>query len=231
MLAVRDLSVFYGSTQVLFDVCVEVPDGSVTCILGRNGVGKTTLLNAVMGVLPAASGSVVFGDRDLSRLPAHERVRLGLGYAPAGQIAFPRLSVLENLLVVVESAGASGRSRLDEVLALFPRLVPMLQRPAGLLSGGQRQQLAMARALVAGPSLLVLDEPTEGIQPSIVLEMEDAIAELHRSRRLSILLVEQYVDFALRLADAYVVMEAGRVVATGETASAERASLQQLLAV
>ncbi|MDP8970445.1 MAG: urea ABC transporter ATP-binding subunit UrtE [Actinomycetota bacterium] len=230
MLSIRGLRVGYGTTPVLDGVDLDVPAGSVTALLGRNGVGKTTLLNAVVGVLRAASGTVAFEGRDLTRSPAHERIRAGVGYVPQGQLAFPHLTVRENLLVVAESYAGPGRRALEEVLEVFPRLRPLLDREAGVLSGGQRQQLAMARALVTRPRLLLLDEPTEGIQPSIVLEIEDAIASLYRGG-VSVLLVEQYVDFALRLADRYAVMEAGAIVHHGDTAGTEAAALHQLLAV
>jgi urea transport system ATP-binding protein len=234
MLVVENLDVAYRRTQVLFGVSMEVPDGGLVCVMGRNGVGKTTLLNTVMGVLKPSHGRVTWEGRDITGMRPHERVKAGIGYAPQGHPTFPQLTVAENLAVVVESAGggAAGKGAVDEALDLFPRLKALLGRRAGFLSGGQAQQLALARALVTRPRLLVLDEPTEGIQPSIILEIEDAIAELHASRGLSILLVEQYVEFALRLADRYVVLDAGEVVATGETSElADDSSVRRLLAV
>jgi urea transport system ATP-binding protein len=211
-----------------------VPAGGLVCVMGRNGVGKTTLLNTVMGVLKPSAGRVLWEGKDITSLRPHERIRAGIGYAPQGHPTFPQLTVAENLAVVVESAGGggAGKAAADEALDLFPRLRPLLGRKAGFLSGGQAQQLALARALATRPRLLVLDEPTEGIQPSIILEIEDAIAELHASRGLSILLVEQYVEFALRLADRYVVLDAGEVVAAGETSDlADDSSVRRLLAV
>ncbi len=234
VLVVEDLDVAYRRTQVLFGVSMEVPDGGLVCVMGRNGVGKTTLLNTVMGVLKPSAGRVTWDGRDITGMRPHERVHAGIGYAPQGHPTFPQLSVAENLAVVMESAGggAAAKAARDEALDLFPRLKPLLDRRAGFLSGGQAQQLALARALVTRPRLLVLDEPTEGIQPSIILEIEDAIAELHASRGMSILLVEQYVEFALRLADRYVVLDAGEVVATGETSDlADDSSVRRLLAV
>ena len=234
MLAVENLDVAYRRTQVLFDVSMDVPAGGLVCVMGRNGVGKTTLLNTVMGVLKPSAGRVLWEGRDITAMRPHERIRAGIGYAPQGHPTFPQLTVAENLAVVVESAGGkvAGKAAVDEALDLFPRLKPLLGRRAGFLSGGQAQQLALARALVTRPRLLVLDEPTEGIQPSIILEIEDAIAELHASRGLSILLVEQYVEFALRLADRYVVLDAGEVVAAGETSDlADDSSVRRLLAV
>lgn len=234
MLTVENLDVAYRRTQVLFDVSMDVPAGGLVCVMGRNGVGKTTLLNTVMGVLKPSAGRVLWEGTDITSMRPHERIRAGIGYAPQGHPTFPQLTVAENLAVVVESAGGgvAGTSAVDEALDLFPRLRPLLGRKAGFLSGGQAQQLALARALVTRPRLLVLDEPTEGIQPSIILEIEDAIAELHASRGLSILLVEQYVEFALRLADRYVVLDAGEVVAAGETSDlADDSSVRRLLAV
>ncbi|MEN3314348.1 MAG: urea transport system ATP-binding protein [Acidimicrobiaceae bacterium] len=235
MLSVEGLDVAYRRTQVLFGVSMEVPDGGLVCVMGRNGVGKTTLLNTVMGVLKPSSGRVTWEGRDITGMRPHERIRAGIGYAPQGHPTFPQLTVAENLAVVVEATGGGGKGRaaVDEALDLFPRLKPLLARRAGFLSGGQAQQLALARALVTRPRLLVLDEPTEGIQPSIILEIEDAIAQLHTSNGLSILLVEQYVEFALRLADRYVVLDAGEVVASGETSalSDDDSSVRRLMAV
>lgn len=234
MLVVEGLDVAYRRTQVLFGVSLEVADGGLVCVMGRNGVGKTTLLNTVMGVLKPSAGRVVWDGRDITDLRPHQRIKAGIGYVPQGHPTFPQLTVAENLAVVVESTGsrAAGTAAVDEALDLFPRLKPLLSRRAGFLSGGQAQQLALARALATRPRLLVLDEPTEGIQPSIILEIEDAIARLHTRDGLSILLVEQYVEFALRLADRYVVLDAGVVVAGGDTSDlADDSSVRRLLAV
>ncbi|MFG1696367.1 urea ABC transporter ATP-binding subunit UrtE [Nonomuraea sp. NPDC049309] len=229
MLSVTGLESGYGRARVLFGVSVEVGPGELVCVMGRNGVGKTTLLNTVMGVLPATAGTVTFDGRDVTRLKPHERVRLGMGYVPQGHQCFPQLSVLGNLLVTVEAAGRP-RSAVDEALDLFPALRPLLKRSAGHLSGGQQQQLAMARALVTGPRMLILDEPTEGIQPSIILEIEAAIERLHASG-LAVLLVEQYLDIALRLADRFVILDGGHVVRTGTAEELHREDVQRLLAV
>ncbi|MFP5317844.1 MAG: urea ABC transporter ATP-binding subunit UrtE [Acidimicrobiia bacterium] len=230
MLSVQGLDVFYGRTQVLFGVSLDVPDGGLVCVMGHNGVGKTTLLNALMGVLRPAAGRVSWEGRDITTMPSHERVRAGLAYVPQGHPVFPHLTVKENLAVTREATG-STTAAVDEALDLFPRLRPLLGRRAGFLSGGQAQQLAFARALVARPKLLLLDEPTEGIQPSIILEIEDAIGQLHASTGLSMILVEQYVEFALRLADRYVVLEAGEVTAAGEAKALEDDTVRRLLAV
>jgi urea transport system ATP-binding protein len=230
VLAVERLEVRRGRTQVLFGVSLEVPRGSLACVMGRNGVGKTTLLHAAMGVLTPSAGRVLLDGRDITRLPPHRRVQAGMAYVPQGHGTFPHLTVRENLQVVQES-GRRPASAVDDALDLFGVLKPILGRRAGVLSGGQQQQLAIAMALVTQPRLLLLDEPTEGIQPSIILEIEDAIAQLHRSAGLSILLVEQYVEFALRLADRYAVLDAGRVVAEGTTADLDETSIRQLVAL
>jgi len=231
MLEVAGLDVAYGRSQVLFGVSFEMAADGFTSIMGRNGVGKTTLLNAIMGILRPSSGRIVWEGRDLTHLGPAQRVRAGLAYVPQGHPTFPHLTVAENLNVVVEAAAQGDTGGLDDALDLFPALRPLLGRRAGFLSGGQAQQLAFARALAARPRLLVLDEPTEGIQPSIIIEIEEAVARLHTAGGLAILLVEQYVEFALRLARDYVVLEAGEVVAAGATANLEEAEARRLLAV
>jgi len=230
VLEVRDLHVSYGRARVLFGVGLEAPAASLVCLMGRNGVGKTTLLKAVMGVLPSRSGTVIFDGQDITRRKVHERVRLGLGYVPQGHETFPQLTVAENLQVARESAGNRRAGAVDEAFDLFPALRGLLKRRAGFLSGGQQQQLAIARALVTGPRMLLLDEPTEGIQPSIVLEIEEAIRQLH-SAGLSILLVEQYLELALRLADRFVILDAGEVVRSGPAEDLRDESVRRLLAV
>jgi urea transport system ATP-binding protein len=231
MLRVDRLNVAYGSTQVLFDVSFDIEEGDLLCVMGRNGVGKSTLLKTVVGVISPRAGSIRWQGRELKNVAADARTRLGIAYVPQGHETFPQLTVHENLKVVVDACGVK-RSVIDEVLDLFPRLRPLLKRPAGLLSGGQKQQLGVARALVTNPRLLVLDEPTEGLQPSIVQEMEEMIQQLHRERGLSILLAEQYFEFAMRVADRYVVLDAGEVVAQGDTRSlADNAAVRELVAI
>ncbi|MFD2354559.1 urea ABC transporter ATP-binding subunit UrtE [Nonomuraea ferruginea] len=229
MLSASELESGYGRARVLFGVSLDVGPGQLVCVMGRNGVGKTTLLNTIMGVLPATSGAVTFDGRDVTRLPTHERARLGMGYVPQGHQCFPQLSVLGNLLVTMEAA-RTGKESVDSALDLFPGLKPLLKRRAGHLSGGQQQQLAIARVLVTRPRLLILGEPTEGIQPSIILEIEEAIERLHASG-LAVLLVEQYLDIAVRLADRFVILDASQVVRTGDAGDLHGEDVHRLLAV
>lgn len=221
----------HGSTAVLFGVSLGVPRNGLCCLMGRNGVGKSTLMATIVGLLKTRGGRIVFDGEDITKLRSYERARAGIAYVPQGRDCFPQLTVMENLRVVQEARRDLPRDSIDEALDLFPRLTQLLDRPAGFLSGGQMQQLAIARALVTRPKLLLLDEPTEGIQPSIILEIEDAIAQLKRTAGLSILLVEQYVDFALRLAERYAVMDGGRVIDAGTTAALEDGHVRRLLAV
>ncbi|GAA1974251.1 urea ABC transporter ATP-binding subunit UrtE [Isoptericola halotolerans] len=224
MLELTGVSTGYGRTAVVHDVDLTVPDGALTAVLGHNGAGKTTLLRAVLGLLPVRSGTVLLGDDDVTRWPPHRRVRRGVAYVPQGQQSFGQLTARENLQVVADAYGAEGRRRTAEALDLFPALGPLLGRPAGLLSGGQRQQLAIARALVTGPRLLVLDEPTEGIQPNVVQEIYAAVTALRSDGDLSVLLVEQHIGYAVQHAAEYLVMTSGRITHRapgGATAVAE----------
>ncbi|WP_402461752.1 ATP-binding cassette domain-containing protein [Isoptericola aurantiacus] len=211
MLELTGLSTGYGRTAVVHDVDLTVPDGGLTAVLGHNGAGKTTLLRAVLGLLPVRSGTVRLADDDVTRWAPHRRVRRGVAYVPQGQQSFGQLTAKENLQVVADAHGAAGRRRTADALALFPALEPLLGRQAGLLSGGQRQQLAIARALVTGPRLLVLDEPTEGIQPNVVREIYAAITTLLGTGDLSVLLVEQHIGYAVEHAGQYAVMTSGRI--------------------
>jgi len=231
ILQVEGLEVAYGSTQVLFGVSLEVPEGGLCCLMGRNGVGKSTLLQTIVGLMPARRGTISLAGREITRRASFDRVSDGIAYVPQGRESFPYLTVYENLRVVAEASDATDLGVIEQALNRFPRLRALLERPAGFLSGGEAQQLAIARALVTQPRLLLLDEPTEGIQPSIILEIEDAIAELKLNSGMSILLVEQYVDFAMRLADTYAVMDVGRIVAGGAIETFERERVQELMAV
>ena len=230
MLTISNLNQYYGGSHILRDLTFDVPDGKVTCLLGRNGVGKTTLLRTLMGVLPAKTGSVKFGDLDLTRAKSEDRARAGIGFVPQGREIFARLTVQENLEMGL--ATKDGKARVPErIFEMFPVLRQMMGRRGGDLSGGQQQQLAIGRALAMGPKLLILDEPTEGIQPSIIKDIERVIRSLAATGEMAILLVEQYYDFAQSLADQYLVMERGEIVARGEGADMERDNVRGLLAV
>jgi len=229
MLSVSNLNQYYGGSHILRDLSFEVPDGKVTALLGRNGVGKSTLLRTLMGLVPAAGGAVKFGERDLTHAKPDARARAGIGYVPQGREIFPRLSVGENLEIgLATKPGAAVPARVFE---LFPVLRDMLHRRGGDLSGGQQQQLAIGRALAMGPALLILDEPTEGIQPSIIKDIERVIRSLAQSGEMAILLVEQYYEFARSLADQYLVMERGEFVARGPGADMDVDRVRELLAV
>ena len=218
MIQIEQLNQYYGESHILWDVSLAIPAGSCTCLMGRNGVGKTTLLKTLMGILPAASGSLRFEDLELTSRPAELRARLGIGYVPQGREVFPQLSVEENLRIGLPARRDGRRAIPDAVFDFFPVLKQMLGRRGGDLSGGQQQQLAIGRALVLDPKLLILDEPTEGIQPNIVQEIGDILLRLNHEQGLTILLVEQKLPFARRVADAFAVMEKGSVVAEGPIA-------------
>jgi urea transport system ATP-binding protein len=229
VLIVEGLAAGYGGSQILWGVDLTVPTGHVLCLMGRNGVGKTTVLKTIMGLLPARGGRVVLDGTDVTRWSPDRRARAGVGYVPQGREIFPHLTVEENLRMSL--LGCRRARDLDEALALFPTLRRLLGRKGGVLSGGEQQMLAIGRALLTRPKLLMLDEPTEGIQPSIVEEIEAAIRRIRTEMGLAVLLVEQYLDFAERLADAYVIMAKGAVVAGGLTAQLHRESVRHHLAV
>jgi urea transport system ATP-binding protein len=230
MLTVNGLNQYYGGSHILRDVSFELPAGEVTVLVGRNGVGKTTLLRTLMGLVPAATGAVRFGERDLTHARPDERARAGIGYVPQGREIFGRLTVEENLAMglATRSRGAQVPARIFE---MFPVLKQMMRRRGGDLSGGQQQQLAIGRALAMGPRLLILDEPTEGIQPSIIKDIERAIQALAATGEMAILLVEQYYEFARSLADQYLVMERGEIIARGAGADMDRNGVRGLLSV
>jgi urea transport system ATP-binding protein len=229
MLAVEGASAAYGESQVLWNVDLAVAPGTVTTLLGRNGVGKTTLLRTVMGLLPLRGGRVRLAGEDISGWPPDRRARAGLGYVPQGREIFPHLTVAENLRTAL--IGCRRANGLDEALDLFPPLRRLSSRKGGVLSGGEQQMLAIGRALVTRPTVLMLDEPTEGIQPSIVIEIEEAIRRIKTELGLAVLLVEQYLDFAERLADSYVLMAKGAVVAAGRPADLRPEMVKRHLAV
>jgi urea transport system ATP-binding protein len=228
-LQVERLQLAYGQSVVVKDLSLEARQGQVVCIMGRNGAGKTTLLKGIVGAKRPRAGRVVFEGKDLARRPSYDHARAGMGYVPQGRGIFPYLTVLENLLVGLEPVGGKDTGQLEEMFALFPVLKQMQGRTAGLLSGGQQQQLAIARALLGRPRLLLLDEPTEGIQPSIVEEIERVIAGLRG--RLTVLLVEQFLEFALAVADHCYVLERGEVAQQGAPAGLDEERLREYLAV
>jgi len=230
MLRIEGLNQFYGGSHVLRDISLEVPMGQVTALLGRNGVGKTTLLKCLTGLLPIRSGRILLDSQDISNLAPHRRARLGLGYVPQGREIFPRLSVEENLRIAMAASGNDGAIP-DWVFDTFPIIKTFLRRRGGDLSGGQQQQLAIARALVTKPRLLILDEPTEGIQPNVIQMIEQVIAGLAERKEMAILLVEQYYDFARSLADHYAVLQRGEVIASGLGTNMESDGVRELVAV
>ncbi len=230
MLKVENLNQYYGGSHILRGLSFEVPVGKVTTLLGRNGVGKTTLLKTLMGLVPSATGSIHFDGHDITRAPSYKRVSAGIGFVPQGREIFPRLTVEENLLMglATKPRGTAIPARIFDV---FPVLRQMMGRRGGDLSGGQQQQLAIGRALAFGPKLLILDEPTEGIQPSIIKDIERAIRSLAETGEMAILLVEQYYDFARALADQYLLMERGEIVMRGSGADMDADGVRQALAV
>ena len=230
MLNVHSINQYYGGSHILRDVSLQATLGKITVVLGRNGVGKTTLLKSLMGLVPIRSGSMTFNGRAIEKDTPYERARAGIGFVPQGREIFARLTVEENLRMGLASQPA-GTAIPAELYDLFPVLKQMLNRRGGDLSGGQQQQLAIARALAARPKLLVLDEPTEGIQPSIIKDIGRVIRMLADRGDMAILLVEQYYDFAEELADDYVVMERGAVIAAGPGASMEADGVRKLVAI
>jgi urea transport system ATP-binding protein len=231
MLSVEGVDLYYGASHTLRRVSLTARKGEVTCILGRNGVGKTSLLRAICGLHPIRSGRICWEDRLLNGLPPHERARTGLALVPQGREIFPRLTVLENLATGFAPLPRSERDLPDEIFYLFPVLKEMLHRRGGDLSGGQQQQLAIARALVSRPRLLILDEPTEGIQPSIIKQIERVIRTLAKRGDMAILLVEQYFEFARDLAASYLVMQRGEVVLSGRREEMDEAAVRSYLTV
>jgi urea transport system ATP-binding protein len=226
MLEIAGVTAGYGRTMVLFDVDVSVPVGGAAAIMGHNGAGKTTLLRVAVGLIPVKSGKVLLDGEDVTKMAPNRRVKRGLGYVPQGQLCFPQMTTLENMQLVT-----NVKSEIDEVLDTFPVLTDLLSRPAGLLSGGQRQQLAIARTLLTKPRLLILDEPTEGIQPNVVAEIERVIADLTLRGDLTVLLVEQQVGFALRSTDRYYVLESGRITGSGDGGEAALDEVRAAMAV
>ena len=216
MLQISNLNQFYGESHTLWDLDIEIEPGKCTCLMGRNGVGKTTLLSCIMGLLQPASGNIKFEGVDLTRLSAEKRAPTGIGYVPQGRQIFPLLTVEENLQIGLPIRKDRSKQIPDFIYELFPVLHDMRHRRGGDLSGGQQQQLAIGRALVIDPKLLILDEPTEGIQPNIVHEIGDIIRQLNREIGLTVLLVEQKLPFVRRTSDHFIIMDRGRKVAAGD---------------
>ena len=232
MLSVRGVNQYYGESHTLWDLTLEVPRGSCTCLMGRNGVGKTTTLKCIMGLLSLTDGEIRLDDTLLSAKPTEARARLGIGYVPQGREIFPRLTVDENLRIgLAVNRGESGRRAYEHVLDSFPVLRQMLRRRGGDLSGGQQQQLAIGRALVLEPTFLILDEPTEGLQPNIVHQIGDTIVRLNVELGMTVLLVEQKLPLARRVADRFYVLEKGRVVANGAMEEFDDALMRRYLTV
>ena len=230
MLSVDGLNQYYGGSHILRNLGFEAKLGEVTVVLGRNGVGKTTLLKSLMGVVPVKTGRIQLDGQDITKATSYDRVRRGIGYVPQGREIFGRLTVMDNLRMGLASMPA-GSDVPAELFELFPVLAQMKNRRGGDLSGGQQQQLAIARALAPGPRLLLLDEPTEGIQPSVIKDIGRVIRKLADRKTMAIVLVEQFYDFAAELADAYVVMERGVVVARGAGAQMESDGVRTLMSV
>lgn len=216
MLNVNCLDAYYGESKVLDSFNLNILDGKITCLVGRNGVGKSTALKSIMGLTRTPCGSIAFNGKELRKMPAYNRAKLGIGYVPQGRDIFPQLTVQENLELGLLAHGISG-SIPEFIYDLFPILPQFARRKGGDLSGGQQQQLAIARALVTRPKVLILDEPTEGIQPSIIEDIGDAIKKINRETDLTVLVVEQYLDFALDISDMVYVMDKGQIVFGGET--------------
>jgi urea transport system ATP-binding protein len=232
MLHISDLNVYYGESHILRNVDLNINAGEMVCLIGRNGVGKTTLLKTLMGILKPRAGVINYEQQNLINKTSDQRARLGLGYVPQGRDIIPRLTVKENLILGLEALPTKRKNATipEEIFDLFPVLKTMLSRMGGDLSGGQQQQLAIARTLVGEPKLLILDEPTEGIQPSIILEIEAAVRRIVASKGIAVLLVEQHLHF-VRQADRYYAMQKGGIVASGFTSELSQEVIQRFLAV
>ena len=232
MLQVNELNQYYGGSHILRGVTFDARPGEVTCLLGRNGVGKTTLLKCLMGLIPARSGTVTWQEKNITHRKPHQRVQAGIAYVPQGREIFPRLTVEENLLLGLSRfSSREARAAPEEIYTLFPVLKEMKQRRGGDLSGGQQQQLAIGRALASRPQLLILDEPTEGIQPSVIKEIGQVIAQLARRGDMAILLVEQFYDFAAELADNYLLMSRGSIIQRGRGENMASEGVRGLVAI
>lgn len=231
MLSIRELEAGYGESMILRNVRMQVEPGQVVCLMGRNGVGKTTLMKTIMGLIKPRRGTITYNERELTHTSPDKRAKAGIGYVPQGRDIFPMLTVEENLLLGLEAGSVRRKGVPDSVYEMFPVLREMMRRKGGDLSGGQQQQLSIARALVAEPQLLLLDEPMEGIQPSIVMEIEQVIESIKASKRMSVLLVEQSLTFATSIADYYYVLDKGTIVAEGSSSALSEEQVKKHLAV
>lgn len=230
MLDVTNLEAYYGESIILNAINLRVPRGQVVCLLGRNGVGKTTFLKSIMGLVNTPKGSIKFNGKEIVTKPTYFRARQGISYVPQGRDIFPQLTVQENLLLGLEAFGGNG-SIDEKIYELFPVLKAMLKKKGGDLSGGQQQQLAIARALVSNPKMLILDEPTEGIQPSVIQDISRVIKQLKQEANLTILIVEQYLEFVVDVSDYYYVMEKGTIVTKGLTKDLNQEEIQKRMAI
>ena len=230
MLTIDKLDSYYGESRVINELSLEIPDGKIVCLIGRNGVGKSTTLKSIMGLVKTPTGTIKLGDKDITKLSTYDRARLGIGYVPQGRDIFPQMTVKENLELGLQPLGGKGKIP-EYIFEIFPILAKFEKRKGGDLSGGQQQQLAIARALIAEPKILILDEPTEGIQPSIIKDIGNAIKKINKWKGLSILIVEQYLDFVLDISDSLYVMEKGKVVLQGDTDKIKAEDIQKLMTV
>jgi urea transport system ATP-binding protein len=233
MLEITGLDTYYGESRIISGLNLTIKTGSITCLIGRNGVGKTTTLKSIMGLVKTPAGKIIFDGQDIIKLPAYDRVRLGIGYVPQGRDIFPQMTVRENLELGLQAL--AGKQRKADIpgyiFELFPALPNFAKRKGGDLSGGQQQQLAIARALAAEPKILILDEPTEGIQPSIIQDIGRAIRRINSEKGITVLLVEQYLEFVLEISDHLFIMEKGNVVLSGATAEQDAEHIQKLLTI
>ena len=228
MLKIQNLDTYYGESRVIHNLSMEAKKGEITCLIGRNGVGKSTTLKSIMGLVKTPTGKILLEDKDIIKMKTYDRVKLGIGYVPQGRDIFPQMTVQENIELGLQAAGGKG-SVPDYIYDLFPILPQFAKRKGGDLSGGQQQQLAIARALVANPKILILDEPTEGIQPSIIQDIGKAIRRVNKELGITVLIVEQYLDFVLGISDSLYVMEKGNIVLQGKTAQMDPKEVQKTM--
>ena len=228
MLKLEGLDAYYGESRVIDGLSLQAEKGKITCLIGRNGVGKSTTLKSIMGLVKTPAGKILLQDRDIIKMKTYDRVKLGIGYVPQGRDIFPQMTVQENLELGLQAIGGRGKVP-DYIYDLFPILPKFAKRKGGDLSGGQQQQLAIARALVANPNILILDEPTEGIQPSVIQDIGDAIRRVNKELDITIFIVEQYLEFVLGISDALYVMEKGQIVLSGKTKDMDPAEVQRMM--